>query len=304
MKKVLNKVGKFLPMVAPMAALLIVGVNGVSTSFAAHGGTNTGSSDRSLTFFQNWCRGAQATLDDAQTDAKISIAQGDFATAKQELVDGLVEALKEKQDVNNPIDQSQSLTYRILTRGLEIASALEDATKLEPMALNDQVDALERYYDFAQRTSRELDVPLFIPFERARALHGPVLDQTAFEQRYEIYAKEELNWVINSFLVVGSNQATGDVSIVYPRGSASAFLKISELVTGYAATDLEDSLFGARYACVAGMLQKLNARLTRYNSGDHSALGDERVGINAIVYPKLRQYADSIQGGCDGGQDQ
>jgi hypothetical protein len=254
----------------------------------AMGGSNIGGSDRT----SSWCISAQGKLTDASTTADMAIIAGDWVGARDALVKGLGDALGDQEGQSNPVDGEQSLTYRILNRGLDLAGAVSDATEGDPLTVRDQVNALKKYYRFAQSTSKDLDLPLFIAINKSRSLPA---DAASFENSYEIYAKSQLNWLLDNFTNLVIRPESKEVHARIPD---KAYLKMAEFVARDVESDLRDPIFGGRYDCVANSLEVVRARLNRHNLGDPSAYNkSDKLAIN-VSYPQLHNAAESILGGC------
>jgi hypothetical protein len=274
---------------AAVAGIILLGLSSPNLSFADHGGTNSGG-DNSVLVFKSWCHDVDTILDEAETIAKIQYSTGNLIGAKNILVQGIVDALKAAEPNSNSINSQQSLTVRVLTRGLDIATAVSIAA---PDDLDRYVRILQYYYKFARETADSLDRNFYYRLHHDKD-HEFKYDSMEFERQYEKYAEDQINWLIGDFFIYDcSDVYSGRVNQKCVYGTNNVFFKLAELITGYVKNDLEDLLVSSSFECAALKLGTLNKEIAQYNLGT-SILGTPDVALNIVVYPKLSTIAAQI----------
>lgn len=74
------------------------------------------------------------------------------------------------------------------------------------------------------------------------------------------------------------------------------YTTVLEFIASYAASDLSDSLWSARFACPIESLQTLQKTLHDINGGNNPYVGVQ--GTFAETYKEARAIADKISCGC------
>jgi hypothetical protein len=244
-----------------------------------NGGSGRGSADVVETLA--WCRGSQGILAEARDQAMLAALDDDLAAGYQALLNGMARALDRAEGE----DAFSSLTWRALSRGLELAAALESIDPDLDPRFEMRMAFFLRYYAFLDRVAKDLDVPYYVP---ARA--GEV-DESRYETRFVDYAREQLSWLLETFAEHSS------VFGVIPRLPASTYLTALEFVTAYVTDDLAESLWAARHACAIEELRLLQEKLAAHNAGNRAYFRDDRRAVNA-TYAQLVRIGRTLGQGC------
>lgn len=255
------------------------------------GGSNVGGSDSGSEFVLEWCRGNVALLNRYRQQATLALLDNDSIGARALLEAGLVKALERKSAQG----LDRSLTYKAVSRGLELASALSN----EPTVTADsQVAALLSYYDFISLIAAKVDIDLYIPYHYTYLPGCPSgncegFDIAGFEKRFIDYARAQLKWFDESFV---SEVSVTDVT---PRHSAKAYLKVLEFISKYVADDLENSLWRSKYACTIDTMRIMSDSLAAHNAGNMAFYRNDKYAV-FLTHKDVAQTIADIGKGCDG----
>lgn len=269
------------------------GGSGAGSEFTLHreGGSNTGGSGSGSEFALEWCRGNVALLNRYRQQATLALLDNDTIGARALLEAGLVKALERKS--TQGLDRS--LTYKAVSRGLELAAALS----IEPTVTADsQVAALLSYYDFISLIAAKVDIDLYIPYHYTYLPGCPSgncegFDIAGFEKRFIEYARAQLKWFEESFV---SEVSVTDVT---PRHSAKAYLKILEFISKYVADDLESSLWRSKYACTIDTMRLMSEALAAHNTGNMAFYRNDKYAV-FLTHKDVARTIAEIGKGCDG----
>jgi hypothetical protein len=237
----------------------------VSKSFLVAGiavvAASTAWSADSSTIVAQWCSQVSGALTMALASADNAVALNQLDSAKQQL-----EAALNTADASLAKSQVQvaPVTKQLLDRGVALSQAIDGVTGAgDPLSALTEVSFLDDYLRFVVSTEQELDVPFYLPYvyQYGQCVTCPgSFDVVSFERQYLAYAQAQLSFVGDHLTEVVNGA-------VYPIGDPRVFLKAAELVSGWVAQDLGQSLFAAQEACTAGQLSTLSTSLAAYNSG-------------------------------------
>lgn len=253
------------------------------------GGSNTGGSGTGSEFVLEWCRGNVALLNRYREQATLALLDNDSIGARALLEAGLVKALERKSAQG----LDQSLTFKAVSRGLELAAALSS----EPTVTADsQVAALLSYYDFISLIAAKVDIDLYIPYHYTFLPGCPSgncegFDIAGFEKRFIDYARAQLKWFDDSFV------AEVNAIDVTPRHSAKAYLKVLEFISKYVADDLETSLWRSKYACTIDTMRLMNDALAAHNAGNMAFYRNDKYAV-FLTHKDVAQTIAEISNGC------
>lgn len=269
------------------------GGSGAGSEFTLHrdGGSNTGGSGTGSEFVLEWCRGNVALLNKYRQQATLALLENDTIGARALLSAGLQKALERK----GMQGLDQSLTYKAILRGLQLATALEGETTV---AADSQVAAMLSYYDFVSLIAAKVDIDLYIPYHYTYLPGCPSgncegFDIAGFERRFIDYAREQLKWFESTFV------AQTDSIGVTPRHSAKAYLKVLEFISKFVADDLEDSLWRSKYACTIDTMQLMSEALAAHNAGNMAFYRNDKYAVN-LTNAEVTQTIAEIGKGCGG----
>lgn len=252
---------------------------------AGRGGTNAGRtsplpggiSDQVL----QWCTDSQSLLNEYVMQALIATQEQDIASVPRILKEGIVEAMLQTPAIG-PAD---SLTYRALSRGLELFQIVE--------APEYAVDAatvarfMSKYYEFTLKVIQDLDMVHYVPH---RYEHGGS-DLGAYERAYVHYANRQIEWLLEQYVY-----DTGIYGYA-TRIPVAVYLKALEMVTAYSADDLDSSLWSAKFACVSRDLRKISGRLAVHNTGNKAFYRTDQIALN-LTTVEMRAILARIELGC------
>jgi hypothetical protein len=244
-----------------------------------NGGSGRGSADVVETLA--WCRGSQGILAEARGEAMMAALDDDLEAGYQALLRGMARALERAEGE----DAYSSLTWRALSRGIELAGALESIDPDLDPRFEMRMAFFLRYYAFLDRVAKDLDVPYYVP---ARGGH---VDESRYETRFVDYAREQLSWLLETFTEQSS------VFGVIPRLPASTYLMALEFVTAYVTDDLAESLWAARHACAIEELRLIHEKLAAHNAGNLAYYRDDRRAVNA-THTQLMRIGRGLGQGC------
>ena len=260
-----------------LALQLFAGAVAVSTLPAAAAAADAPLSDQAVETMSAWCNNTREQLLRARRDAEYSLYRGDYGAAEARLRQGLVDADAAGRRFRN----GGPLTARALARGIRLSDALASSTAQSPQGPRTRVYFLFNYYDFLVDTVENLDLPLYLPFRHCGMCDR--VNASLFEERFVSYAKSQLSLVLDT--LAETTGGYGDTTPVVPVGSPEGFLKALEISAANAASDLQESLWSARYSCAVSKLFTVSHELSRFNAGQASAYYDEVDAVN-------RSYVD------------
>lgn len=276
---------RYISITLTTAALLL------STSAFA-GGANIGSTNLGSQFLIEWCRGNLGLLEDARSQADLSVLDGDFETASQVLEQAFQTAAAQSHEKSD-----YSMVYRALMRTLKMNEALNELEHQPALATplaTAKFVFLDSSIDLITRHIAPLDTTYYIPtrFQRMQCNNCDVSIEEQFEKRFQETARREIDWFLNEFATVEARTGA-----TIPKFSAKVYLKILEFMTLFVAEDLGDSLWKARYSCSEQQLKRLNSRLAAYNSGNIAAFKDDRRAVISAT-SELKQVRDNLSRHC------
>ncbi|MEK6707070.1 MAG: hypothetical protein AABZ06_14930 [Bdellovibrionota bacterium] len=266
---------------------LIIAAALASNVCLATGGSNNGGSGRGSGYMAKWCNDAIGILEHYKQKAQTLLISNPKDDVVSMLESGLDKALEGYTDQNPEF----SLTFRVLTRGKDIAAAVEEITRGQSSSGETRLMVLDSFYDFAIKVVSSVDSVYYIPWRyRDPDNYERIMnEQDLFEQRFAEYARKQIKWVNGAF-------ASFDPELgATPTGDKRVYLKIAELVTLHAAEDLSDSLWAIKYGCLIQKLKLLNADLALHSSGSTLAFGgNDKIAIN-VTFNTLRDVTSSIK---------
>ena len=169
-------------------------------------------------------------------------------------------------------------TQMALLRGLELFSSLKADDALQSFEKAEFLNVTMAQYiqEVIILKAYTMDRDVIAPWlNRREQLHT---DVSQMELQYVEFAKAQLNFVQTRF--AGKSQNDREV-LIYPLGiSAKEYLKAIELVSLYAAYDLNNSLWRDRFTCTTENLIYINSDLRQFNQG--RVLGGLRYKLERI----------------------
>jgi hypothetical protein len=238
-----------------------------------------------------WCNDVLGVLDRAASHAQNWAQSGDFNAAADRMRDGLVEA----SHVHPGFGKSP-LTRRAILRGIELSQKISDASLSQPNRPRVVFRFLQQYYQHVQSIANFIDRPYYrphwgwgYPYPSNPHCH-PCSSYPDFEQRFIDYIRSQASLVLDVL-------ATSHGGMVYPFGSAKAFLTGLELSTGHASSDLRESGYAPTYACVIGEIDSLNRTLRSYNSSG-AGYPDDVYAVNSSYFAARDAVSKISYPGC------
>jgi len=227
--------------------------------------------------FYNSCASAVGVL--RRTLRMAQYQNGNFASIRRLLVQGLANALKEIPAHEDP------LTKSALRRGLVLDQQFvngcknisDPTTKAQclDLELRTAVFFLDRFYSYILNSVYPLDEHYWIPY-RTRYSHCrshqcfPSNFYSAFYVAYKDSARELLNFYIGN----RSNGMPDSLAMnVYE-------LHVAENVLKWSASDLNLDLFRRNFACVIGDLAMAAQDLADFNAGSTMVFRNSRQAVN------------------------
>jgi len=264
---------------------LFIGVLTVSLNAggARAGGTDVGGTDGGSAFVTSWCNDQFEIMDEAWSEATMQTEYGDLNGAIATLRQGMLDAASRA----TPETLRQSLTFKAITRGLELERGVEEAVQTEVNRDETTLQFLRHYYGFVRCEVAGPDLTYNIPYQyRSRTCRNcPQIDMAQYEKSFVDYARREVAWVLELFVPAQDGTAANECLRKYNgpsdkpaeaaagsvvRWSVKGYLKALELSTAFAAQDLDDSLWRAGYACTQKRLHSLSDKLATFNFGNRA----------------------------------
>lgn len=230
-----------------------------------------------------WCAQITRVLKREVDRAQLQVQYNRFAYARQIIV-GALRAASNSLDLTPAL--GSPMTKTLVDRGLVLDMALDDAMPdtLRPTLLT-KVKFLSDYVHMILRAEAELDRPYYIPYmyRYGRCTVDSCPSEFSFrdfESRYIEYAKRQLEFVATQFT---QSVMRDGAPLVTPVGPPRAFLVAAELVTGFVAQDLRDTLYAYSFACVVADLENLSATIRSYNwTGDRTVFPNDMWAVAGV----------------------
>jgi len=229
-----------------------------------------------------WCHDVIGILEEAKRMSIPQFQRGDFSQASETLVNGLRRALGEDRHSHNGL-----LTDRALRRGIWLAQAIQQAAEGNANGARTIYYFLGKYFDFVEATIENLDVPYYYPYHRCHSCY-PNERLGEFETHYLQYINNQVAVVLDTLAEETRNYYS---SYVVPVGSADVFLKALSLSASFAADDLLESPFSARYACSIARLREIHDRI------ENGTFGDAIDAVNGS-YVEARRALEQLEPRC------
>jgi hypothetical protein len=185
------------------------------------------------------------------------------------------------------------LTARAIARGPQLADKVDHETQGAHNGTRSTTYFLFGYYDFISHVANFLDMPYYIPYHHCRAHRcggGYEFDVDAFESRFVDYTKEQVQLVLTRLSESNGWQ-------VFPVGAYQGYLGALQLVTSYAANDLGESPWSARYACARMTLSRLSERIASFRPGFGGAYGGDPIIAVQSSHDEAQYALNSISAG-------
>lgn len=243
------------------------GGQGAESGYSAAGGSNIGGSDRASACMIS----PKSALADAMSCARLDIVGGNNSDARDALLQGLVVSLQNLESRLDPFNVQQGVLVKVYSQGLDMLSGLDQMLQKDSSRLAVEVKVLRAYYDFTQS-----------------ALAGSVPDSVSL-------ARAQLSWLIENF-TDGVSVADGTREI-HAQIDDAVYLKMAELMTGYAASNLDDGNSSDSCGPLADELSTLSQKLARHNLGDATFENNNRIAIN-LSFPQIHDGAKNIPSVC------
>lgn len=195
-----------------------------------------------------WCNDRLFILRQAKITASTHAFRGDYITAVNTLIQGLVQAQSGGYGSNPP------MTQKLISRGVTIGSKLKQELSRDLNGMKGTTLLLENYYSLIEYVANYIDLPYYTPGHCGYCNHHNTTD---FENALIEMASEQLKLVNDALLVPGT---------VIPIGPSNLYLKAAEMITYFASFDVRSSLFANYYACQIKKLNLLHSQLVAFNS--------------------------------------
>jgi hypothetical protein len=238
----------------------------------------------------SWCARVSSLLEVERDRAMLQVQFNHLASARAILMN----ALRATSDSLENSYSRNSLTKRIVDRGLLLGQALEDALP-EDDRLSEitKTDFLVEYAKFVIKSEQELDRPLYVPYRHLcchecggrcpQDFNLKELERQSIEN-----TRRQLEFVAEHFSTVTYQYGEQQV---FPVGKPKAFLRLAELVSLFASIDLADNLFAYSNTEEIAALKTLSDTLARYNlcndrtvyPNDRWAVTETRMALDRIT---------------------
>ena len=205
-------------------------------------GDQRGISDREADDLGEWCDNVLKALAKAEREASDWQRQGNMKEVFGSLRRGLVRANSKGQHATG------LMTKMALERGIRNLKDLESVLGNTGRAYRTLTYYTSKYYDFVRRVVSDLDLPLYIPWQRCGRCRNSDYDQ--LERKYVQFVGESIRAATQGLVM----NIDGHPVVA---GSARALLKTMKAAAGDAAEDLEDSLSRYRYSCTIEDLEQI-----------------------------------------------
>jgi hypothetical protein len=236
-------------------------------------GTNAGGGPEAYSYFMDWARSNVNALKRARMNAGAALLKGKTDAAKRILVSGMQKALEETK--RQRPSSEQSLTFRVIQRGLDLAGAIDAISRdgREVFGAQSLITFISFYYDFIIYTAESVDVPYYLAHEREMAKARKHLEPNdKYSDAYAAYAAKQLDFLLANMVEQSGGNNTSDpdhllrsdVRLLHHFSPAS-YLKSAELLVGFAFDDLMSSLLSPMYADVMEDLEQLKNDLANFN---------------------------------------
>jgi len=195
-----------------------------------------------------WCNDRLFILKQAKMAASNHVFRGDYISAANTLIQGLIQAQSGGYGYNPP------MTQKLISRGVTIGNKLKQELSRDLNGMKGTTLLLENYYNLIEYVANYVDAPYYIPGHCGYCNHHNTAD---FENALIEMASEQLKLVNDALLVPGT---------VIPMGPSNLFLNTAEMITYFASFDVRSSLFANYYACQIRELDFLHSQLVAFNS--------------------------------------
>lgn len=227
--------------------------------------------------FYNTCANAVGVLRRALRMAQYQ--NGNFASIRRLLVDGLANALREIPSHEDPLTKSAirrglTLNQQFINGCKNITDPTSKAQCLD-LELRTAVFFLDRFYSYILNFVYPLDANYWIPYRtqypRCRSYNClPSSFYSAFYAAYKDSARELLNFYIG-------NRSNG---MPYALAMDVYELHVAENVLKWSANDLNLDLFRRNFACLIGDLAMAAQDLADFNTGSTMVFRNSRQAVN------------------------
>lgn len=264
-------------------------------SLRRRGGSSNGTSGigsgTSVDEILEWCRGSRAYLERQRTKARSYLrTTSDYVGAKNILIRSLNDALR----IEKNVDHSETLSYLLISRALELAQNLDSLT------LSDQSSASERAtftYEFTYRFFTFMFNALddlesdYVQYHYSDCAKGNCHRREAddIEAKYVGYVRDELLWLVNTYTYESNFPWAG---VRAPRAPVDAYLKALEFIVGYAFEDMNNSSYRLRFACQVLELQQMHADLVAFNSNSKDGFINDVYAVDE-TYQEIKKIAEA-----------
>lgn len=304
-----------------MKKLLITATLMFAVSAFSEGG-NVGSSGKETFQLLKWCGEAVGDLRNTkrQEDKRMAYASNPEVTAAN-LERGLWDAKDKMKDMTSEF----SLVKRSIERGITIVTAMKRYSSINTPTL---VDFLRDYYSLIldgvagldsvvsmdkthiewsnyTRRGREnekkrvCEIPQGLGKDR-KFVPCPESRVREWEKRYTEYVSMQIEWLLNTRTGIGFFPGVNEKSDTrhITNGPVKGYTVPAELMTGFLASDLRDSLWDDMYECTIGELGYLGKDLLNYNSGGDSI--EPEPSFVTSTHNTFKQIQSSVSRRCPG----
>lgn len=244
---------------------------------------DTGVYQNQMMDIAGWCDNQLTALRIARNDAIFASNNGDFSSAKRILQNGLSNASRNTFGENGPLTQMLIHRGSVFSRELDTyLTQIGDFNKDKEI-----VTFLEAQFDLIEDVSINIDVPYYTPGNCGYCQ----ANFRNFDNELVMVAQKQLDIVINKF-VIAQHKRNGVK--VYPFGGAEFVLKLFEMATYFAKSDLNRSMYRGYYSCRIQTLQMIHGRLLAFNNSGRGNNAQAQKMMLSEAFFTSRDVADSL----------
>ncbi len=220
---------------------------------------------------------------------------GNLEKAKKVLRTALTVAARDFP--KKPADLGSPITQKLIHRSLQYLGVLEKVFLTDGKYTKREKETefyfLQEYTFMIVSAWRDLDQDYYIPYyHKYHRCHPSYYDCmpeifriSDFTEKYMDYAKKELNFVLDKFLV--ESNSAGYHYYKVPVGDEGAVLALAEMSSRNIAGDIASTLWAYRNSFAVQQLMALNQRLSKFRKGNGGYKNVKRAingwgGINSI----------------------
>jgi hypothetical protein len=231
----------------------------------------------------NWCDDANIMIQEAGEDAIERLKMSnDKIGALRVFYQGLIAAARTSE--NTKVDQANSLTYRAIVRGIELAqllnipSIIDGSARLEPgvskeMQILGAISLMNWYYNYIQKVASAVDIPNYIYY----STRGGAVDLATLEKSLISLTLLKLDGLDVNFVSLKS-----DGSSFFTTIPVTQFLRSLSYLSKIAASDLQETIFSNGLDCQSKRLIRLSRLIQTYLDA-RSNSSEDAIKLNRFI---------------------